>query len=82
MEPAHSIIHRLGGEAVVATITGTASTAPYRWQYPRDKGGTNGVIPQRHHLALLDYANANSIALTASDFLPTRAAPSEPERAA
>lgn len=81
MEPAHSIIRRLGGEAVVATITGTASTAPYRWQYPRDKGGTGGIIPQRHHLALLDYANAVSIALTPSDFLPLRAVPSKPGEA-
>ena len=56
MHPAASIIRRLGGAAAVAAATGTALTAPYRWQYPRAKGGTGGVIPQRHHRALIDFA--------------------------
>lgn len=69
MEPARSIIERLGGEAVVSKITGTAYTAPYRWQHPRPKGGTGGVIPQRYHRGLLDYARENGIDLNAEDFL-------------
>jgi hypothetical protein len=73
MEPAHSIIKRLGGEATVAKVTGTAFTAPYRWQYPKEKGGTGGLIPQKYHLPLLDYARANDIPLTAADFLPVHA---------
>jgi hypothetical protein len=71
MEPAKTIIKRLGGEAKVAEITGTAFTAPYRWQHPREKGGTGGTIPQRHFRALLDYAQANEIPLTAADLLAT-----------
>jgi hypothetical protein len=62
-----------GGEAVVASVTGTALTAPYRWQYPRERGGTDGLIPQRHHRRLLDYAAANGLALSAEDFLPRTA---------
>src|SRR5262245_4864601 len=46
MEPAATIIRRLGGAAIVAAVVGTAVTAPYRWQYPRARGGTGGVIPQ------------------------------------
>ena len=76
MEPAKSIIERfaqpdkgLTGEAVVSQITETAYTAPYRWQHSRSKGGTDGLIPQRHHTKLLDYARANGIALEAADFL-------------
>lgn len=69
MEPATTIILRLGGEDAVSRITGTASTAPYRWQYSREKGGTGGIIPQRHHRTLLDYARENSIDLKAEDFL-------------
>ena len=53
-EPASIIIARLGGEATVASVTGTAYTAPYRWQAVRAKGGTGGLIPQRHHRRLLD----------------------------
>jgi hypothetical protein len=70
MEPAHTIIEKLGGEAKVAAITKTASTAPYRWQYPRSKGGTDGLIPQRYHPTLLEYARTNGISLAAEEFLP------------
>jgi len=70
MEPARCIIQRLGGEAKVSEITGTASTAPYRWQYARAKGGTDGLIPQRYHPVLLAYARANAVDLKAEDFLP------------
>jgi hypothetical protein len=69
MNPAQQIIERLGGEAQVSHITGTAYTAPYRWQAPRAKGGTGGLIPQRHHRRLLDYARAKGIPLAAEEFL-------------
>lgn len=70
LEPAAGIIKRLGGEAVVREITGCGVSTPYGWQYPRDRGGTDGLIPQRHHRKLLDYAKSNGIGLTAEDFLP------------
>lgn len=70
MNPAQQIIARLGGEAQVSFITGTAYTAPYRWQAARAKGGTGGVIPQRYHRRLIDYARANGIPLSAEELLP------------
>lgn len=70
LEPAASIVRKLGGEAVVSRVTETALTAPYRWQHAKDKGGTDGLIPQRHHPALLAYARDNNIVLTAEEFLP------------
>lgn len=70
MEPASSIIARLGGEKVVSEITGKAYTAPYRWQHPIERGGTGGLIPQKYHRALLEYAEANGIDLIPTDFLP------------
>lgn len=72
MDPASTIIKKLGGEALVAKITKTAFTAPYRWQQEKSKGGTDGLIPQRHHRPLLDYAHANDIPLIAEEFLPPR----------
>jgi hypothetical protein len=72
MEPAATIIERLGGEARVADITGTALTAPYRWQREKSKGGTGGLIPQAHHRILLDYAHAHGIVLSAEEFLIPR----------
>ena len=68
--PASVIIARLGGEAMVSFITGTAYTAPYRWQSARTKGGTGGLIPQRYHRKLIDYARSKGIALSAEEFLP------------
>lgn len=79
MEPASKIIEKLGGEAVVARITGTASTAPYRWQYPVDRGGTGGSIPQKHIEPLIAFAREHGIDLKTDDFFPSVA---EPERAA
>jgi hypothetical protein len=70
MEPAASIIRKLGGEKFAATVLGTAYTAPSRWQHPRQKGGTGGLIPQRHHLALLAHARQRQVRLSAEDFLP------------
>jgi hypothetical protein len=69
LDPAHTIIKRLGGEAIVAEVTGTAYTAPYRWQHPLEKGGTGGLIPQRHHSALLEFARQKGKALRAEDFI-------------
>jgi hypothetical protein len=68
MEPAKSIIKKLGGEAEVSRITGTALTAPYRWQHARSKGGTDGRIPQKHISVLLNHARNAGIDLTLNDF--------------
>ena len=87
MDPASKIIDKFGGPKLVAFITGTALTAPYRWQAPREKGGGGGIIPQRHHATLLTHARANGIPLTAEDFLAVAgeatvaaAPPAEPSR--
>src|SRR5216683_2087953 len=53
MDPATAIIRKLGGEAKVAGIAGTALSAPYRWQHEKSRGGTGGLIPQAHHRRLL-----------------------------
>lgn len=53
----------------MSKITGTSFTAPYRWQHAREKGGTGGLIPQRYHRTLLEYAQQNQIELAADEFL-------------
>jgi hypothetical protein len=73
MDPATAIIKKLGGEARVAGIAGTALSARYRWQHEKSRGGTGGLIPQAHHRRLLDYAAGHGIALTAEEFLMPRA---------
>lgn len=72
MEPAHSIIAKLGGPGVISAMVGIHRTRVSNWRRPRAKGGTNGLIPQTYHLQLIDYAAAQGIILTADDFLPRR----------
>ncbi|WP_246723514.1 hypothetical protein [Rhizobium sp. ARZ01] len=69
LEPAKSIIAKIGIEKV-SEITGKHVSRVYRWMYPKDRGGTGGIIPQSDVPGLLAYARANEIEITANDFLP------------
>lgn len=72
MDPAQTIISKLGGPGIVSGVVGIHRTRVSNWQRPREKGGTNGLIPQGYHLQLIDYAAAHGITLTAEDFMPVR----------
>lgn len=67
--PALKIITSFGGHAVVAELLGLAVSAVYRWDYPKSRGGTGGLIPQRHHAALLKVARERDIAVAPQDFM-------------
>lgn len=69
MEPAASIIQKLGGPQAVASRLGVAYTAPYRWRSPASKGGTDGAIPRKYIPALLVMASEIGVPLSASDFV-------------
>lgn len=71
MEPAESIIKRLGGPSVVAKIAGVHRTRVSNWKRPAEKGGSDGRIPSKHIQKLLGHAADNKIELTAADFFPT-----------
>lgn len=70
MEPAHSIIRKLGGPSAVAALIGIHRTRVSNWQRPRSAGGTGGRVPQNHIPKLLQAAKAQGIDLRAEDFLP------------
>jgi hypothetical protein len=74
MEPAETIITKLGGPGVVAGVVKVHRTRVSNWKRRRESGGTDGLIPQRYHRQLLDYAAENSIDLSAEDFLMPRSA--------
>ncbi|WP_036010625.1 hypothetical protein [Bradyrhizobium yuanmingense] len=69
LEPAATIVARLGGPAVVAGVVSVHRTRVSNWKRPKEKGGTGGLIPQKYHRPLLDYAARNEIDLKAEDFL-------------
>ncbi|MCA0343839.1 MAG: hypothetical protein LCH99_29425 [Proteobacteria bacterium] len=61
LEPAASIIDRFGGPDVVQEITGADRTRVYRWTQPKNKGGTDGMIPLRPALKLWAHAKAHDL---------------------
>lgn len=67
LEPAKSIIAKFGIQKV-SEITRKDVSRVYRWMYPKEKGGTGGMIPQSEAPALLAYARANGVAVSAEDF--------------
>lgn len=70
MEPASSIIKKLGGANCVAEIAGVHRTRVYGWMRPKTDGGTGGVIPLAHAAKLIEAARRKGIALTGDDFIP------------
>ncbi len=68
--PAEIIISRLGGKKAVSYICRAGLSSVYRWTYPKERGGTGGSIPSRHHIKLLVYSKSKGIPLEAADFFP------------
>jgi len=70
MEPAASIISALGGPTAVADVVGIHRTRVSMWQAPRERGGTNGMIPYRHIEKLLSMARQQGVNIGPEDFMP------------
>ena len=70
MEPANSIIQKLGGATRVARILGMNRVSVCKWRRPRSLGGTGGIIPIVRVRPLIEAASAGGIRLVAEDFLP------------
>lgn len=82
LEPARSVIAKIGGVEAVSAITGKHVSRVYRWMHPKEAGGTGGHIPLNHVPRLLSYAEANGIALTANDFFAQADTPADTGAAA
>lgn len=80
LEPAHSVILKLSpngkisaGIKMVSAITGADPTRVYRWMRPREKGGTDGIIPSKAQMRLFEHAKKENIPLSPSDFFEAAA---------
>lgn len=83
LDPAGSVIVALGGTGVVSRVTGVDRTQVWRWTQPREKGGTDGLIPPEHQSELLSYAEENDKPVTAEMIIRGVSAPKpETEEAA
>lgn len=74
MEPAASIISKLGGDTAVAALVGVHRTRVANWKRGKDVGGTGGAIPFKHVPTLIAAAHAAGAELSADDFLPRQEA--------
>ncbi|MFG1334009.1 hypothetical protein V5F41_22495 [Xanthobacter autotrophicus] len=70
LDPAKTVITKLGGPAAVAGITKRNLSRVYRWMYPAERGGTGGCIPQSEAQKLLEHARSSGLDLSAEDFFP------------
>jgi|SRR5690349_12723482 hypothetical protein len=68
MTIAGKIIDKLGGAQKVSDITGLSISQIHRWRWPKNRGGTGGLVPAPHQQPLLDYARANNLPLGPDDF--------------
>lgn len=68
LDPAFSVIARLGGDEKVAEILDRHPASVRKWTYPEDSGGTGGLIPTACATKLLEYARKKKIPLEADDF--------------
>lgn len=78
LEPAASVIAKLGGVPTLAKGIATTTTTVQRWRWPREVGGTGGVIPHWRHDDLLAFAQRCGVAL-AHEQLVRRPNPSPSE---
>lgn len=68
MEPASTIIEKCGGANAVAEMVGRDVSRIHRWTYPKEKGGTGGLIPSDAAQQLMRAARERGIQLQADDF--------------
>lgn len=73
-DPAASIIAMLGGLSSVAKAANTSTTTVQRWRLPKQKGGTGGFIPRKHHDLLIAKSREVGVDLQRAAFVePTKA---------
>lgn len=68
LNPAKNVFEKIGGPTEAAKMVGVERSTAYRWGYPKDKGGTGGLIPAEYQRVLLERARDRGLHLTPSDF--------------
>ena len=71
LDPAYTVVEKLGGKSAVATELGLTPSTLSRWcQHP--PAGTGGAIPQKHWRDLIAVARKQRVPLTISDLTIVR----------
>lgn len=80
MEPATKIILALGGPKAIAEVVGVHRTRVSMWQAPRERGGTNGMIPYKHIRKIMEMARGLDVDLRPEDFIPPSGEPDQVDK--
>ena len=67
---ADKVISAFGGPKVLSSQLRVTIATVYRWQYPRTRGGSDGLVPAYMWPDLLDLADEMGVELTADHFYP------------
>lgn len=68
LEPAASVIAKFGGPQKVQDITKADRTRVFRWTQPREAGGTDGRIPMKQVIKLIEHARKHDIPISGDEF--------------
>lgn len=68
LEPANTVITICGGFAATARMAARSEVRVRRWTYPKEKGGTGGLIPSDCQQVLLDVARSQGMDLRPEHF--------------
>ena len=70
LEPATTLIELIGGPKVAADVCKLKRLQVWRWTVPKNKGGTGGTVPQRHHAAIIRHVREQGIELPLNLLVP------------
>jgi len=70
-QQAKRIIRKFGGARRLAKLLGYEPSRVYKWTYPRDKGGTDGLVPAAVVPKIQALADLEKVSLSDSDWAPT-----------
>lgn len=64
------VVAKFGGPLELAGILKCSAARIYKWNYPRSKGGCNGLIPTKAMDAIITLARLHGVLLTDDDLKP------------
>ncbi len=79
LEPAATVVKKLGGPEKAAEIVGISVKSVYRWMWPmrpssdtRKSRGTGGLIPAERQQQIMAWSRRNGYPVNIEDFFPHR----------
>jgi hypothetical protein len=72
LDPAYSVISKIGGYRPTARMLGISPSAVFRWTLSANLQGGGGAIPQKHWQSIIDHAKQNKLDISVLDLSRVR----------